>query len=203
MIAGLPSCGGVSSFGSMDNNTHSTNGEKCAGPGGSDQLATILFNSAMFRAVVEGRKSQTRRIIKPQEIHPDFGRPDMEKAWVDNSFGTPCLKVPHLGDEEVMQRIHCPYGYAGDLMVGRETGPELRGDGVALEITGVRIERLRDISDEDAVAEGVDLGCPEHEADQPLPTMLFERLWDSIYGEGAWERNPWVWVINFSRKEDK
>lgn len=185
----------------MDSDGYSRGGGAGFAQTGRYAPVTILFSNAMFRAVVGGRKTQTRRIVKPHGIHPDFGRPDMDKAWVAESFGAPCLKAPHSGTEDMMQRICCPYGYAGGLVVAREPGGGEGDESLLLKITDVRLERLQDISDEDAVAEGVDLGLPEHEADQPLPTMLFERLWNSIYGEGAWDKNPWVWVISFARAE--
>ena len=90
---------------------------------------------------------------------------------------------------------------------------------ITLEIVSVRVERLQDISEEDAIAEGV--YCENvivssyyghHEVGEYLyffhggPDEGFESavdayaaLWDSINGEGSWEKNPWVWVIEFRR----
>lgn len=65
---------------------------------------------------------------------------------------------------------------------------------ITLEITGVRAERLNDIGEADALAEGV-----EPEAGGAVGS--FRRLWDSINGEGAWETNPWVWVVSFRRTD--
>lgn len=78
---------------------------------------------------------------------------------------------------------------------------------ITLEITKVRVERLQDISEEDAKAEGVHgpmvelSGIPYAE---PLPKrwnarLEFRRLWDSLHGKGAWEKNPWAWVVEFRR----
>lgn len=81
---------------------------------------------------------------------------------------------------------------------------------ITLEITGVRVERLNDISEEDARAEGISDGgcltCGEPEpcgCDNPKPDAndAFARLWQSIYGEENWFTNPWVWVISFKRIE--
>ncbi len=62
---------------------------------------------------------------------------------------------------------------------------------ITLEITGVRVERLQDISEADAMAEGVytDPACPARDA--------FESLWEQINGPGSWDANPWVWVVEF------
>ncbi len=63
---------------------------------------------------------------------------------------------------------------------------------ITLEITGVRVERLQDISAEDAAAEGLTDRAKMHD---------FGVLWSSIYGDESWQANPWVWVIEFKRVE--
>ncbi|AXF75172.1 hypothetical protein AV903_02100 [Erwinia tracheiphila] len=68
---------------------------------------------------------------------------------------------------------------------------------ITLEITGVRVERLQDISASDALTEGVThrtMNCPRHE---------YFQIWNSIYGDMAHEANPWVWVIEFKCMEGK
>lgn len=69
---------------------------------------------------------------------------------------------------------------------------------ITLEVTGVRVERVQDISHRDALAEGVeyDLSKPDGS-----PLARFKKLWDKINGPGSWESNPWVWVISFKRLE--
>ncbi len=69
---------------------------------------------------------------------------------------------------------------------------------ITLEITAVRVERLNDISDGDAIREGcsiADMKSGDCVAD------VFARLWASIYGAESWRANPWVWVIEFRRVE--
>ena len=66
---------------------------------------------------------------------------------------------------------------------------------IALEIVSVRVERLQDISEADAKAEGVERTA--HLTAKSLYTLL----WDSINGAGSWECNPWVWVVEFKRVE--
>lgn len=75
---------------------------------------------------------------------------------------------------------------------------------ITLEITGVRVERLRDISEADALAEGLTptpggwwSGAEGQAA--PTPQGAYALLWDSINGPGSWGANPWVWVIEFRR----
>lgn len=67
---------------------------------------------------------------------------------------------------------------------------------ITLEITGVRVERLRSMTQEDARAEGVIAASGPMEAG-----LAFRELWDSIYGPDSWQANPWVWVIEFKRIE--
>ena len=78
---------------------------------------------------------------------------------------------------------------------------------ITLEITGVRVERLQEISQADAEAEGViewswgALSPESHE--YMLPASKFEMLWESINGAGSWDANPWVWVVEFKRGNEK
>jgi len=191
----------------------------------------MLFSGPMVRAILDGRKTQTRRIIKPQ---PKF--------------------VPRWLDEGHWYGLRCPYGEPGDRLWVRETWaaphkydalpPRLIPVGtnihyrstwegpcglrwrpsihmprwasrVTLEITNIRAERLHDISWDDALAEGIDRlvdrydepdvwrdysseGPPEYTSD---PIESYATLWESIHGSGAWDKNPWVWVLEFARVE--
>ena len=82
---------------------------------------------------------------------------------------------------------------------------------ITLEITRVRVERLKDISEEDAIAEGAvkvesdgtytDAHCNFIPYCGRDAAMAFAELWESINGDGSWDANPWVWVIEFRRVE--
>lgn len=71
---------------------------------------------------------------------------------------------------------------------------------ITLEITDIRVERLQDVSEEDAKAEGVPpFDWNDGWSLRPVPA--FERLWDSINGaKHPWSSNPWVWCVNFKRR---
>ena len=73
---------------------------------------------------------------------------------------------------------------------------------ITLEITSVRVERLQDISEADALAEGVKVH-PDHHGKPPSsiysPVQAYRDLWESIHGPDSWAANPWVWCISFSR----
>lgn len=73
---------------------------------------------------------------------------------------------------------------------------------ITLEITDVRVERLRDISEDDAKAEGVEASRNVEMKDgSPCHSLPFQTLWNQIYGCDAWEKNPWTWCISFKRIE--
>ncbi|EPK5021541.1 hypothetical protein V3396_06605 [Pseudomonas aeruginosa] len=199
----------------------------------------ILFNEQMVRAILEGRKTVTRRVMKPQ--------PDFLGSMVDPN--TPFKTL----DAGLHARITCPYGEPGDRLWVREawaadaqvdaiaprdlsqgepiwypadfsvrqTGCSMISKGrgrpsihmprwasrVLLEITAVRVERLQDISEEQALAEGVH-GEPCDHARQACSDIgcwgdtakgAFGFLWEQLNGAGAWQANPWVWVVEFKR----
>jgi hypothetical protein len=195
----------------------------------------ILFSGPMVRAILEGRKTQTRRAIKTQPFYcdfmpnPVFPKNDQERAEQSG------LIWPNA-KEEILAR--CPYGMVGDRLWIRETfawsgyaadHQEVlwRADGghsederggarwrpsihmprwasrITLEITDVRIERLSDISEQDAIAEGITeyKGGWTNGILGPFcdPILAFADLWESINGAGSIEQNPWVWVVEFKR----
>lgn len=197
----------------------------------------ILFSAPMVRAIIEGRKTQTRRLIKPQA-----------DLIVGDLLGQPKWYL----DAEPARVVRCPYGVPGDLLWVRETCRP-RNDGsvtyradwtedeiktgarwtcpratqgvvmrwipaihmrredsrIDLEIVKVRAERLHDITDEDARAEGVSLSAPEPPDEDPRVVGYpdpggsfardnFMRLWDQINGKRApWVSNSWVWAMEF------
>lgn len=78
---------------------------------------------------------------------------------------------------------------------------------ITLEITGVRVERLQDISEADAIAEGIEkhmtglwLPCREEGKAHIDPRLAYRDLWESINGTDSWDKNPWVWAIAFQRR---
>lgn len=202
----------------------------------------ILFSAPMVRAILEGRKTVTRRAIK---VYPHID--------VSGNF---CVGNSNYGQDGYGKPVTkhfvngcCPYGKPGDRLWVRETWarvgnddpgyltfgatypsclpPELenippasqirwkpsihmfrRDSRILLEITDVRVERLQDITEDQAKAEGVRLytdhaelgdwwhveGIETYSAD---PRKSFELLWSSVGGD--WEANPWVWVVEFKR----
>jgi hypothetical protein len=185
----------------------------------------ILFSGEMVRAILDGRKTQTRRVVDFKRIAKQTGctkgrlaySPTFESWGVFDGNGAADLCL-----------VDCPYGAPGDTLWVRETcmitgtAVSYRADGemlphfreqgckwrpsihmprwaarILLEVTAVRVERLQEISEADAIAEG----CKAtHHGDGSSATDAYQYLWDSINGkrEGcSWDANPWVWVIEF------
>ena len=223
----------------------------------------ILFSGEMVRAILDGRKTQTRRVIKPQPPEGYFNSPiqciEYNRTEVDRwGEEIPGKLVFGFANEE--QGWVCPYGQPGDRLWVRETwraeemladqvgqpmpdhhfeaklvysadgairhvathcenyrlwmheGPKrLRpsihmprwASRVTLEITDVRVQRLLEITEDDAKAEGVTESDALFADDDYRPTYVpeFQRLWDSINEKRgfSWESNPWVWVVEFRR----
>lgn len=73
---------------------------------------------------------------------------------------------------------------------------------ITLEVTGVRVERLQNISEDDAIAEGVNVHPDHHGKPRDSiysPVQAYRDLWEQINGPGSWGANPWVWVVEFRR----
>lgn len=181
----------------------------------------ILFSAPMVRAILEGRKTQTRRVAKGVvAVHSRTG-----EAMADIDSNGPRVACPygHLGDRlwvrETWRHIDggAVYDAAGGIMdshdpetIYRASRPSYPGpwkpsiymprwaSRILLEVVSVRVERLNEISPSDALSEGV--FCPEFgyaQNGERAPVGLFAGLWEDINGPGSWEANPWVWVVEF------
>jgi len=243
----------------------------------------ILFNAPMVRAIIDGTKTQTRRVMKVQPPSAEYKL----STCIDTTGNKKDKGRQHwitmqgqysVGDSS-QPYFSCPFGYAGDQLWVRENfqpiyaegwdegrNPDGSGDPVdyktghgyapsypatdgieefydeqteeissrvwpsihmpkwasriQLEITGVRVERLNDISEEDATDEGItseqviigahcgggthtEVSGIRHFYDggddegYECATEAYKALWESINGEGSWDANHWVWVIEF------
>lgn len=195
----------------------------------------ILFSAPMVRAILDGSKTQTRRIVKPQPDAIHDGKP----YWNVGGFRTSWIgrTEPNWGNNPLM----CPYGNVGDRLWVREShalltmmdGAEVcayrascedstfdyaneftgnvhciqverwrpsihmprKASRITLELTAVRVERLGDISEEDARAEGA---IDQEAIDEGYSAVgFFNSLWLGINGD--FNRDQWVWVVEFKR----
>ncbi|QOJ19520.1 MAG: hypothetical protein HRU77_01690 [Gammaproteobacteria bacterium] len=215
---------------------------------------SILFSQPMVLAILDDRKTHTRRIVRNQPVIDENGY-IRDSYWLNKPFDG--LLLPKI-DDLVM---YCPYGKPGDRLWVRETFQPLfaegieyhsetnfkTGDGykisypatdgilefvdpddnistacmpsihmprwasrISLEITGIRVERLQDISEDDAKSEGSYV-CDYHgrimldqRSNQGCYKWGYRSLWESINGKGSWDLNPFVWVVEFKRiKSDR
>lgn len=183
----------------------------------------ILFNGDMVRAILDGSKTQTRRIMKPQPFIDEHGW----FRWEGHEPGSPygAYSSNHIDRDAINIFVGkcCPQGNKQDRLWVRETFSAnefmectYRADGtvpcgwtpsihmprwasrITLEITNVRVERLQEISEQDAAAEGFDNSKSRAAIEtgwHEKPKAAFHRTWDQIYQN--WNQNPWVWVIEF------
>jgi hypothetical protein len=200
----------------------------------------ILFSTPMVQAILEGRKTQTRRVIKDKVF----------QSFVDAGFTDGFILHP---ENNIIDR--CPYGKPGDTLWVRETWqllpsgfdeipPEMNyiykatdklsdectrwrpsifmpreAARLFLTVKNIRVERLQDITEEDATKEGIRGWTKDTKLykycvgevgengnvwrDMPRTAReAFESLWDGINkGRGyGWDTNPWVWVVEFEKQ---
>lgn len=192
----------------------------------------ILFSGPMVRAILAGKKTQTRRAFSAQvrlkRFTPDiqyavengeveaanytcpYGRPG-DRLWVKETWATTEQAGDHAADAHAVYRATDP---DWETMDGWKWKPSIFmprwASRITLEIVSVRVERLQEISDSDAMAEGVTIGLDAEIAariagePETAARMEFWHLWESINGKTdgkRWADNPRVWVIEFRRIE--
>ena len=167
----------------------------------------IKFNDVMLEAVMDGRKTQTRRPIEPQPKVTEDGLRYLS-AWQD---GYTLSEQVCTAWRHGFVDVDCPYGEIGDIINIANKDGNIKGK---IEITDVWVQQVQEISQDDVIAEGITTGKYGNEgnwltgfyvpnSNQPYQTAksAFCALWQSIYGVDGFYKNPWVWVIEF-RKVD-
>jgi len=185
----------------------------------------ILFNTEMVKAILEGRKTQTRRIVKPQpknyivschysstgfagtdtegrcrcsseEYKPPYNIGDI--LWVRETW-SPVWVIPkrylyRASPEDVPENT--PIKWHPSIHMPRKAAR------IFLKVTDVRVERLQDITDKDAKAEGIKYPVVDS-FNNILDNgyrLAFSDIWNKLYKN--WEENPWVWVVEFERVKE-
>lgn len=223
----------------------------------------MIFNGEMTRAILDGRKTQTRRPVKfpvhdknlgcelagnelagelsaGNYLNSAFGKPG-DRIWVRETWSSdfanyyPNDRVWYAADNnrqldiDMVDGVRCIYSPESDVHVPFRWHPSIHmprwASRILLEITDVRVERLNAISEEDAIAEGMQgVICPCCKGDSEYSTSQYDAetlavvdeipcracesnrskfftLWDSIYGYGQHCIGEWVWVVEFKRVE--
>ena len=185
----------------------------------------ILFSAPMVRAILDGRKTQTRRVVKPQPVgkqtiiegvaHTTIGMnpADDGAVWYVADCVNPGIAI--RADNYETSGTGC------GLSSSPKWKPSIHmprwASRINLEITGIRVERLNDISEADAVAEGIEQVEYAHSKDRQwkcygkvleelnqitsYARLSYETLWESINGPESWSANPFVWVVEFKKLE--
>lgn len=199
----------------------------------------ILFSTLMVQAILENRKTQTRRVIKLPNYHPSAVEKQKDKMTIKDW-------ILYDGNQEVIGNLKCPYNL-GDVLWVRETfaaansltkgGNEFshyvfKADNnslhnhfkwkpslfmpkeacrLFLKIKSIRVQQLHDISEEDAIAEGVESKDNQwrdyyYKDSEPIfgtrtATRSFRTLWYLINGVDSFLQNPFVWVYEFEKIE--
>ena len=213
-------------------------------------MKPILFNTDIVRAILAGKKTMTRRVVKLKysNTHLEmftnkYGTRLIEKqneepgiTTIQNPDGTTthtllaCIeKTPPYRPGDILYVRETWTSLVGSYIYKADQKPGMKNPGkwnpsihmpreaarIFLRVTGVRVERLQDMTEADAVAEGFEAILCDHPGGYPCtdcmntgylePAMLgFVETWDStikpsdraLYG---WDANPWVWVIAFER----
>lgn len=178
----------------------------------------IIFSAPMVRAILEGRKTQTRRPAwqAPRVFIQTDGEPPepilvptvWQKAepgdllWVRETWKPHSLyagmKPREMPPTKVFYRSDEAYAPSNTPWVPAIHMPRWASR-ITLDVTDVRLERLQEITPADAIAEGImpSANSLTIDCDTPDPREEFRDLWDAIHGPGAWEANPEVVVIGF------
>lgn len=209
----------------------------------------ILFSTPMVQAILDGRKTQTRREIKYKKniknpkigftAFTEKGSFSVRGVHENGQYGESFFKMPICKGDILWVRE--TFAFAPLDLESKKNWPELsdyiykattlnsttlkwkpsifmpkEACRIFLEVTNVRVERLQDISEEDAIVEGITEyaygywhnyessfcgGRPKTSVDYKNPIESFKTLWQSINGKESWKANPWVWVYDFKKIE--
>ncbi|EFJ8723185.1 hypothetical protein MJ92_21660 [Escherichia coli] len=180
----------------------------------------MIFNDEMVRAILGGNKTQTRRIVEEKfygravaaELlakHCPYGQPG-DRIWVRETYrvhgkATDVATLVYRASvrNSWTEQTHRVPVEVCNKPVSEKWTPSIHmprwASRILLEITDVRVERLHDMSEADAKAEGATPATYKITPPEAVYRVCFGDIWRSIYGQDNWLSNPWVWVIEFKR----
>lgn len=184
-------------------------------------MKPIIFSTPMVQAILDGRKTQTRRVIKPDILN-----------WFDIDVdGTAFAYIDQATGDSYKPEDICPYKTGITLWVRETWSKDENGEYVYranygtteddsfppsmfrwrpsihmpreaarifLLVTNVRVERLQDITEDEAVKEGAKAYGPNN-CSGTSARIAFAEIWDKTTTEHEWRTNPWVWVVAFEK----
>ena len=181
-------------------------------------MKPILFSTSMVQAILDGRKTQTRRVIKPQpNSKAEYKGTEIGKHVFETDIDMWHIKSPYQPGQVLWVRetwsmiddmpydnyvYRTDYGTTEDdsfppsmfkwkpsIHMPREAAR------IFLRVKNVRVERLQDITAHDAIREGMESETPFDTVDE------FKELWNNLNAKRGygWDTNPWVWVVKFER----
>ena len=188
----------------------------------------ILFSGPMVRAILDGKKTQTRRVVKSRltKLVDEVFRVNGHWTWDTTDYDfRPLSPYGAPGDRlwvrETFTRHEDESGFGSGVTLYRADMKDCEiawtwtpsifmprhASRITLEVNAVRVERLHDISHEECIKEGMTSddngwwGAPGGSRGLLCtdPKYAYKEVWDSINGKDAWKQNPWVWVIEFKR----
>ncbi|HDU8622732.1 TPA: ASCH domain-containing protein [Proteus mirabilis] len=160
----------------------------------------IKFNDVMLKAVIDGRKTQTRRPSKPQPKVTEDGLRYLS-AWQD---GYTLSEQVCAAWRHGFVDVDCLYGEIGDIINIANKDGNIKGK---IEITDIWLQQVQEISQQDAMKEGApqnhaSIDAVSREYGFPdFPRSWFAQTWIDIYGKDNWVSNEWVWVVEFKKVE--
>jgi len=196
-------------------------------------MKPILFSTPMVQAILDGRKTQTRRVIKDKDITNNFDI-DVDgsaHAYINpetgDSYPPTAIAKYQVGDilwvRETWyknyphkygrywyradgEEIDMPTIYGGTVIYGKADGLKWRPSihmprdaaRIFLLVTNVRVERLQDITEYEAIKEGAKAYGPNN-CSGTSARIAFAEIWDETTTEHEWRTNPWVWVYEFEK----
>ncbi|HCQ4380010.1 TPA: hypothetical protein OKT98_004372 [Escherichia coli] len=183
----------------------------------------MIFNDEMVRAILGGNKTQTRRIVEEKfygravavELfakHCPYGQPG-DRIWVRETYrvhgkATDVATLVYRASvrNSWTEQTHRVPVEVCNKPVSEKWTPSIHmprwASRILLEITDVRVERLHDMSEADAKAEGASPATYKITPPEAVYRVGFGDIWRGIYGQENWLSNPWVWVIEFKRIQE-
>lgn len=188
----------------------------------------IIFSAPMVRAILAGRKTMTRRLLRKAGTHNgeavNYNSPyrkmhSGDRLWVRENLRVVSEGIEYAADDTLLAETEAEWSDRAAELWNRyahDYGPDLHptlipsihmprwASRITLEVTAIKVERLQDISEEDAEAEGVDPVVAGRTGwSEPILTHRtgFVRIWNELHGDGAWLANPEVVAISFRRPD--